>query len=57
MSAYITLKFDVQDVDPTLVDPNEIADYLFGLYDADVKANKPRYELAQGFLEAEWEDA
>ena len=54
MTVEIVLRFDVQNVDPARVDPQEIADYLFGLYDAEYRAGNTDYLLAENRLEAEW---
>lgn len=51
----IVLTFDVADVDPTTLDPMEVAEYLFSLYDEDRRVGNAPYELAAGSLSAEWE--
>jgi hypothetical protein len=50
----IIITFDVDGVDPTKVDPVEVAEYLLGLYDDDARANGRRFILAENHLEAEW---
>lgn len=55
--AEIVMRFDVQDVDPTRVDPHDISDWLIGLYDIERRAHNAPFELAFEHLECEWEDS
>lgn len=51
--ADIILRFNVEGVDPALVDPLDVADELFKHYDAAGYQNQ-EFDLASGSLEAEW---
>jgi hypothetical protein len=53
----ITITFDVEGVDPTLVDPLEIAEALIDAYTEDRRhrADVLYFEPAENRLEAEWE--
>ena len=52
----IRITFDVLDVDPRLVDPHDIAEYLFGLYDIERRTGNTPFQLGENFLTAEWEE-
>jgi hypothetical protein len=53
--ATIVITFDVADVDPTLVDPLDIADEIMDAHEKERRAGNTRFALAQDFLSAEWE--
>jgi hypothetical protein len=52
--AVLVIRVDV-DVDPTRVDPLEVAESLMYLYDEARKVDPPDFEMAQESLEAEWQ--
>ncbi len=57
MSTDITITFSVDGVDPTRIDPHELADYLLDMAAEDVRANGPdeRWgDLAVDHMSAEW---
>lgn len=53
--AVLIMRFDVA-VDPTLVDPLDVAESLMYLYDESRKVDPPDFEMAQESLEAEWSE-
>jgi len=52
----ITIRFDVEGVDPTLVDPLQIAEALLDAYANDRRHSPDAlyFEPAEDHLEAEW---
>lgn len=55
-NSQVVIRFNVVGVDPTLVDPLDIAEYLLGLHDIERRAGNADYDLASDLLEAEWGD-
>lgn len=51
----LAVHFTVEDVDPTRVDPHDVAEWITDVLDVEVRAGNAEYRVT--FESAEWADA
>lgn len=51
----LVIEVSVENVDPSLVDPHEVAEEILYPYEAErLAGNTGRFEIGESFLSAEW---
>jgi hypothetical protein len=50
----LVIEISVEDIDPTIVDPHEVADEIMHPFDEARKAGNTTFEIGESFMSAEW---